>query len=284
MKQLFEPIGPALNALFVLTVEGVEYLGRKQRDEHQELGSRLTPDMLYGRLLKSTWSDQGLNCSYQPIASANKHALFRQALLAPHNRVHFPFPVLGQQCEELFASADYWNNPEPLATNLDRQEQHFRDACHALLEKRLPEGALVHDPACSTGTFIASIARTLPWVRCIGADASLNMIEHARRHHRSHNLAFRRADAHTPAVPPASCDALILRFLNAEVMPRQTAVNLFHSLARLLRADGVMILFGHTPLLFEVGVEARRAGLMVHRSLAGTVTGDSLFQFYHLEP
>ncbi|MFJ4349088.1 class I SAM-dependent methyltransferase [Pseudomonas sp. NPDC089401] len=281
-SRLREPIGPGLNDLFLLRVEGVEYLGRKLPDSNGELGSRLAPHMLLGLLLEARWDEQGWHCLYQPVAQQRRRWLFQQALQAPSHRVHFPFPELDEACREQIAPSAFWDHPQTLAARLDRQEQHFRATSIALLDKRLPPGAVVHDPACSTGMFIATLARALPTARCVGADRSAAMIAHARAHHSLPNLELQLADAHAPVLAAGSCDALILRFLNAEMMTRETAITLFERLTPLMRPGGVALVFGQSTLLFEVEQQARRLGLEVIRSLAGTAETLELFQFYEL--
>ncbi|MDF0733675.1 class I SAM-dependent methyltransferase [Pseudomonas entomophila] len=281
--QLRVPVGPQLNELFLLRVAGVEYLGYKPADlDGRRLGSRLTPRMMLGVLLDSSLTAQHLTCRYRPLSLRCRQAVFSQALASAHNRIHFPFPVLDQSARELTVPDGYWEDTLYLADRLDEQEAHFRNVCRTTLSKHLQANALIHDPACSTGTFIGTLARALPQARCLGADRCAPMISHATRHHQRHNLHFTVADANQPALPAASCDVLILRFLNAEMMLRREAVALFHGLCRLVKPGGMIILFGHTPVLFEVEVEARRQGLQVAGSLGSVLGTDELFQFYRL--
>ncbi|WP_199444350.1 class I SAM-dependent methyltransferase [Umezawaea beigongshangensis] len=90
------------------------------------------------------------------------------------------------------------------------------------------------DPACSTGTFLSSPADAVPRARCLGADLSPATVRRAAA--RSANVVV--ADAAHPPLPPGSVDLLVVRFLNAEVVPRATAGPLFTALARLVAPRG----------------------------------------------
>lgn len=283
IKQLHIAIGPCLSEVFVLTVNTVLYLGYRTLDAHIQTGSLLAPWMLLGRLQSAGWKEDGLHCRYVEPSLDEKHDAFRLALASPRNRLHFPFPVIDEQGEELVPPPAFWDDIERLANRLDSQECHFRQLSIEQLRQLGFTRGLLYDPACSTGTFIGALAEALPNTRCLGSDLSPCMIEHARQRNARAKLQFSVADAASPIVAPASCDVLVLRFLNAEVMLRDHAVALFHSLIERLKPGGVVILFGHTPLLFAVNEEASRAGLNVLRSLAALPGCDQIFQFYVLE-
>jgi isonocardicin synthase len=282
-ENLHLPLGPSLNELFVLTIDGVSYLGRKRANAQGQTSSCLAPSMLLGRLLSARWMDQGLRCQFSNLSEQASRVLFRQAQGAAQSDIHFPFPLVDDRGQEQISPAAFWDDTERLAGVLDSQETHFRQRCIEYLRLHVAKDAVIYDPACSTGTFIGALAHALPDAVCIGTDLSARMIEHARHHNPQPNLGFQVADAQSPVMAAASCDVLVLRFLNAEVMPRQQAVALFHRLIRLIKPGGVIILFGHTPVLFAVPAEAARAGLRVLRSLGCIPGSDELFQFYLLE-
>lgn len=279
---LEEPVGHGLNNLFILRLQNLEYLGRKLLDEQGQLGSRLTPAMLLGPLLRTRQCGNRLQMHYRTLSTDEKHQVFAQARRSNDTSIHFPFPVVDEQGQELVAPASFWNDTPQLARRLDAQERHFREHCLATLQKRLAPGAVIHDPACSTGTFIATLAQGLPGAQCLGSDVSPAMIAHARTHQRLPNLKFDIADA-TDSAAADSCDVLILRFLNAEVMLRQQATRLFQTLSRRVRRAGVIIVFGHTPVLVAIEPEAKRLGLKVTGTIAACPDTQALFQFFILE-
>lgn len=278
-----EPMGHGLNNLFVLQLEGVNYLGRKLLDETGALGSLLSPRMLLGPLLKARHTHHCLRLHYTALSLEEKHRVFVQASCSPDATVHFPFPVLDEHGNEQVAPLSFWDDTRRLARHLDPQETHFRQHCLGLLSKRLAPGAVVYDPACSTGTFIASLAAGLPHVQCLGSDISAAMIDHARVQHVHPNLRFALTDAVTPAIAPGRCDVLVLRFLNAEVMRQHEAVHLFERLVPLVRYGGLVIVFGHTPVLIPMKAEARRLGLNMTGALARCPHTQALFQLFTLE-
>ncbi|MBJ9974335.1 class I SAM-dependent methyltransferase [Pseudomonas sp. S75] len=283
IQELRLPIGPCLNELYVLSMHRQAYLGRKLADESNSLWSRLSPATLLGPLHKTRFSEGVIRLQHGTLAPSEKSELFFQATSASGATIHFPFPVMDSTGSEQIAPLPFWQDTERLAEALDHQEQHFRQHSLALLKHRLKPGDVIYDPACSTGTFIAHLARGMPAMHCIGSDICPAMIEHARNRHPLDNLHFAAMDAASSCLAATGCDVLILRFLNAEVMPRQQAIDLFHHLARLVRRGGLLILFGHTPVLFPVELEAQRLGLSVVGCLAQCPETQALFQFFILE-
>ncbi|MBC3361836.1 class I SAM-dependent methyltransferase [Pseudomonas sp. SWRI154] len=278
-----EPRGVGLNHIFILRCRGRDWVGRKtlQRDEHTRLrlDSRLAPWMLLGPLGQLHWGDEGLVLDYRPTRQADKVAAFADALGAPDSEIYFPFPALRRNGREFVCPPGYWAFTEGLASKLDEGEAHFRHHCCTLLRSWLKPGAVIHDPACSTGTFIHQLALALPDSRCIGSDRSPSMIEAARNRYGC-SVDFRLADA----VDPVSvyCDVLVLRFLNAEVMTRSEAEQLLPRLVETLVPGGRLIVFGHTPVLPAMDYLASRCALtLVSRLASCSVTGQ-LFQFYVL--
>lgn len=283
IKELRLPIGHCLNELYVLSMHRKAYLGRKLPDESNVLGSRLLPATLLGPLHRARLFEGVLCLHHGVLDPAEKSEVFFQATQTPGATIHFPFPVMDSAGTEQIAPLSFWDDTKRLAQALDYQEKHFRQHSLAVLKERLKPGDVIYDPACSTGTFIAHLARGMPAMRCIGSDICPAMIEHASNRHSLDNLHFTATEAASPCLAADGCDVLILRFLNAEVMPRQQAIDLFHHLARLVRGGGLLILFGHTPVLFPVELEAQRLGLSVVGCLAQCPETQALFQFFILE-
>jgi ubiquinone/menaquinone biosynthesis C-methylase UbiE len=108
------------------------------------------------------------------------------------------------------------------------------------------------------------------------------MIEHAIKRHGTSPVRFRLADAHDVAMSDSQCDVLILRFLNAEVMTREDAHQIFQEMVACVKPGGTMLLFGHTPVLVAVPYLAQTLKLELISGVAARSGHTELFQFYGL--
>lgn len=193
--------------------------------------------------------------------------------------IHFPVAPMRTWGHAFVCPAAFWARMAERAEDLAAGERHMRALCAATLRAELPDGALVRDPACSTGDFVVAMAHACPRLRFEGSDRAADMIRTARTLHADGPVAFSLADAALASM--ASCDALILRFLNAEVVTRAQAYALFDRLVPSVRRGGLIVLFGHTPVLVDVHESATRHGLRVQRSAAPTGT-DGIVPYYVL--
>ncbi|HEF4761576.1 TPA: class I SAM-dependent methyltransferase [Pseudomonas putida] len=286
LDRYVEPLGPGLHHLFLLRVNGNDWVGRKLL-QHSEIdgwhiSSLLKPSMLLGPVAEWYWGNQGVVIHFHAVPAQEKNAAFHDALTQPDSEVRFPFPVLDKHGQECVCPPDYWRCNTALAAQLDADEDHFRQHCANLLKTLSHPGAVIHDPACSTGEFIAHLARELPDRQYLGSDLSASMIEHAIKHHGTSAIRFQLADARHFATSGHQCDVLILRFLNAEVMTREEAQHTFHKMAACVKPGGTMLLFGHTPVLVAVPYMAQRLELELISSIAARPGHTELFQFYRL--
>jgi len=284
-ERFVEPLGAGLNQVFILRCRGRDWVGRKtlQRDERERLrsDSRIGSWMLLGPLGQSHWGDEGLLLDYQAIRRIDKVTVFVDALEDPDSEIHFPFPALERDGREFVCPQDHWAFTDALARELDDGEAHLRHHCCRLLRSWLKPGAIIHDPACSTGTFIHHLAQALPGSHCIGSDRSPSMIEAARSRY-GRSVEFRLADAASAELVVDHCDVLVLRFLNAEVMTRAEAERLLRRLVSTLVPGGRLIVFGHTPVLPAMRYLAQQCALTLVSSLASCGITGQLFQFYVL--
>lgn len=277
-----EPVGPGLNHLFVLSVDGVRWLGRKLPSQHPDgswhLSSIIKPSMLLGPLTHIRYGNDGITLHFITTAKHEKSIIIKKALHNTDSVLYYPFPVLDDRGQEQVMAAQDWAFTEALAQTLEADERHFLEHCAALLQGSLQPGAVVFDPACSTGAFIASLAQALPHIRCMGADRSLSMVEQARARHPAVRFYHRAAEHKPQAV--AECDVLLLRLLNAEVMARDDAQALLRLLLAQLKSGARAIIFGHTPVLPNIGYWAAELGLTLESSLAARPGRIELFEFY----
>jgi isonocardicin synthase len=281
-----EPNGPGRHHLFVLRVNGCSWAGRKVLQQTETGGwyinSLLKPWMLLGPLADMQWGDEGVALYFQSASLEQKEAAFNLAQARPDSEVRFPFPAIDDKGLEFVCPTDYWQCDDLLATQLNADEIHLRQYCAALLKTLSHPGTVILDPACSTGEFITHLARALPDRHCLGSDLSASMIEHAKSRHANSTAEFLMGDARNVASSGLKCDVLILRFLNAEVMTRVDARQIFHEMTACVNPGGTILVFGHTPVLLEVPYMAQMLELELISSLAARPGQVELFQFYRL--
>ncbi|WP_065258295.1 class I SAM-dependent methyltransferase [Pseudomonas bananamidigenes] len=285
--QYIEPSGSGLHHVFFLRMNDEVWVGRKlvQRDRHfrWQATSVLKPGMLLGPHLHSLWGDEGLSIGFRAVSAERKAQTFERALRQADSEIVFPFPVLDACGREAVCPDDFWQCSESLVELLNDDEQHLREHCAGLLQANAESGAMIYDPACSTGEFITRLARALPDCRFLGSDRSASMIEHARQVHRGTRVEFRLLDAIEAFDAGIHCDVLILRFLNAEVLTRREARAAFESLIRCVKPGGTILVFGHTPVLIPVTWLAATHHLQLESSVAARPGKMELFQFYCLK-
>lgn len=281
-----EPAGPGCHQLFVLRVNRCDWVGRKVLQQTATgswyINSLLKPWMLLGPLTDVQWSDEGIAVYFRGVSTQEKHAAFNIAQARPDSEVRFPFPAVDDKGLEFVCPADYWQCDDSLAMQLNGDETHLRQHCTALLETLSSPGAVILDPACSTGEFIAHLARELPGRRCLGSDRSASMVEHAKRRHGMCSAEFYLADAREVAASGVKCDVLILRFLNAEVMTHKEARQTLRDMAACVNPGGTILVFGHTPVLIAVPYMAQSLKMELISSVAARPGQVELFQFYRL--
>ena len=271
---------------FVLTFEGEKWLGRKfmvDATGRRGVFSIIRPWMLLGRKESIVVEGRGAIFRYRTVSTALAYEAFARAALDPRATIDFPFPCLDDRGREFIVPAESWSAGTPLTKALDSHERHFREHAVEKLTDGLAPGAFVYAPACSTGAFIGQIAKSFPHVRCVGSDISADMISLAAQRYGDDNLDFQVANAAEPCTGRGTCDALFVRFLNAEVVSQSNAVTYFQQIALLLRKGGRMFVFGHTPILFRPADYAASLGLKSLSGIGQRPGDDGLFQFHVLE-
>ncbi|HEV7369613.1 class I SAM-dependent methyltransferase [Arenibaculum sp.] len=279
---LCEPDPHSRHLLFLLRCGGRHWLGRKLL-ERQPSGpplptSRIAPHMLLGEWEGFLEAEDGMRCHFRPADAARKRAVVAEAADDPGAELSFPFALLDEAGREIVSPPEYWSGDPRLAAALDEGEVHLREYTARLLGRlALPAGGIVYDPACSTGTFLASVKEAAPGLKVVGSDLSAAMVALARPRL---DDAF-VADAATVALPEG-CTLLVLRFLNAEVLTVAQAEAAFRRLSGQLRAGAHAVVFGHTSVLAPVGPLCAELGFDRLRSIGATPGKDEIFQYYVL--
>jgi isonocardicin synthase len=269
----------ALFQYFLLTVDGRTWLGRKIIPADRiDPTSVLLPTMLMGEFDGFRFTRERVTFRYTPRSLAEHTEVFRQAQADPAADIDFPFPRFDSEWREMIVPGEVWDGSAELAENLDPDEEHLREVSARVLRGKVAPGDVIYDPACSTGAYLASLAVSFPECAFLASDVSPQMVERAKRRIPG---AF-VADGLSVPVPAESVKVLILRFLNAEVLPVEDAVKAFDALVPLIAPGGYAVVFGHTPVLPAVRLLAGRAGLEVLTAVASRPEHTELFQFYVL--
>jgi hypothetical protein len=267
---------------FLLRHRDEAWVGRRYADPQRGgPANAVSACHLLGNDFRFAFGDGESDLDVTLRSSRDAAAFFAEAAGDPAAELVFPFPALDKRGQEWVCPPQYWAAAAQHAALFADDERHLRALCARTLRERLPPAAQVHDPACSTGDFLAAMARRCPGLHFTGSDLSPAMVDTARRRHARLCLSFTCADA--ASLPRASVDALIVRFLNAEVVRHATALALFRQLSKAVRPGGIVVLFGHTGILVPVHAEAARLGWLVDQCTARTPDGRGIFQWYVLQ-
>jgi hypothetical protein len=278
---LRETCPSSLQNYFILRCRGRQWVGRRGVSDARHMpANAIGARDLLGDSFRFGLGVGEAQLEVSLRASADASVFLAMAARDPSAELVFPFPALDARGREWVCPPQYWGDVSQRAETLADDELHLRAVCARTLQEALPAGALVHDPACSTGDFVTAMARACPALRFTASDLSPAMVDVARRRHGrlALNADFTCADA--TALRARSVDGLLVRFLNAEVVTRKQALIIFRRLAGSVRAGGVVVLFGHSGVLIPVHAEAARLGWQVLASTAPTADGKGLFQWY----
>jgi isonocardicin synthase len=273
---------------FFFKHNGVNYFGRKtlstlylEGKQPYKKCNQIKATMILGLLLRHQTTEKGLVFYYKPLQNDEKVFLFMQMKANLKTDIYFPFPSFDKKLQEYVQSVDAWDpTGGELADDLNVGEAHIRDYTHELLSTYNLTGKKIYDPACSTGEFLGSIKKRFPETYTIGQDINPDMIKHAKAHSPIDEL--HAGTALYPAVGPNSVDFIFLRFLNTSVVSTAVALQLFTKIANCCKDDGIIIVFGFTPVLLS-GEIFEMLNLKVKQNIAYSKQHDSVFQYYVLQ-
>ena len=268
--------------LFLLTVDSQIYAGIRQilADPAARTAkySLIQHDMLLGRYHSFYHHENGISAYYWPLADEQKAIVLQRAMKAPLSTLIFPYAFMDEGQKELVSPAEYWNVSEADVAYLDAGEEHLRAHTADILGRLcLPPEAIVYDPACSTGCLLASIKEAHPQLRVVGADVSSHMVAISSKRIKEVSC-LKPLDLIEGA---KTCDVLVLRFLNSEVMKREEAEDYFVKFMEALRPGAYVIMFGYTAVSINVLYLAPRCGIEVERAIGHD--DEHIFEYYVLK-
>lgn len=268
---------------FLFRLEGTWYVGCKTLSDHVVyeggsglLCSRVNWSHVVGPLTGTRCSDADVRVGFEPLGVAERRRVF--AAIGPETEILHPFPMHDAASgQEAGGPSEGWFLTEERAELLASGERHLRAYTHELFSRLFAAGSgrvTAYDPACSTGRFLADFAAIAPdRIRTVGQDLSAQMTGYAA----AHLDEVHHGDALHPCLGERQADVVFSRFLNSEVVTTAQARAILPGLVRTVRKGGLLVLFGHTPVLLD-SHDLTAQGLRV-RQTTGRHDG-SVFQYY----
>ncbi|RQS26588.1 class I SAM-dependent methyltransferase [Burkholderia sp. Bp8992] len=240
--------------------------------------SKISSEMILGRLEYFQTSQEGVEVFYTEMEKRGIEAVLASLKASATAEIHYPFvQLVGADKVEINTPGNGWHIDEHRAHLLGLGEIYLRRLSACFLNNLNTRNLVVYDPACSTGQFLFELKQAHPGIYTIGQDISADMIRFAEG--KADELHV--GDSLHPKPAEKSVDLIFFRFLNAEVVSRSKALDLFRSVMRCLKDGGYAVLFGHTPVLLNRS-ELLGEGCRVHSCVA-TVEDGSVVQFYVIQ-
>ena len=208
----------------------------------------ITSAMLLGVLKKRSKNKRRIKIEYYPFNNEEKLFIFNEVKDNRLIDIYYPYKYRDYYSNKEETSPDTgWSfNPEK-KEYLGYGEVHFREFTKKYLESLKTDYKIVYDPACSTGEFLSDYKKSFKSSHTIGHDLSKEMIDYAKDYV-DEALCCNAIDS---PLKNNSVDLMFLRFLNSEVVTTKMAYKIFKVLVNKVRKNGLIIAFGHTPLLIR---------------------------------
>lgn len=241
--------------------------------------SMITAPMLLGFLKKRNLKDRKIKIEYYPFTKEEKKFIFNEIKKNRKIDIYYPYKYRDFYTgkEETSPATGWTFNPEK-KEYLGYGEVHFRKFTEEFIKGLNTEYKIIYDPACSTGEFLSDYKKNFPMSHTIGHDLSKEMIEYAKNYV-DESLC---CNAVNSPLSNNSVDLMFLRFLNSEVVDTKNAYKIFKVLYPKVKKKGLIICFGHTPVLIRKEM-FQRHGLIPIICNGYDKERDAIFQFYVFE-
>ena len=241
--------------------------------------SMITAPMLFGFLKKRSLKNKKITIEYYPFNNEEKKFIFNEIKENRKIDIYYPYKYRDFYTgkEEVSPEEGWSFNPEK-KEYLGYGEVHFRKFTEVFLKKMNNNYKIVYDPACSTGEFLSDYKKSFPMSHTIGHDLSREMIEYAKNYV-DESLC---CNAINSPLKNNSVDLMFLRFLNSEVVSTKDAYKIFKVLVTKVKKNGLIICFGHTPVLIRKEM-FQKYGLVPIICNGYDEERDAIFQFYVFE-
>ncbi|SUY47133.1 Uncharacterised protein [Clostridium putrefaciens] len=256
---------------------------KNQGNASVDMDSRITADMLLGIFKEIKIENNKVTATYYPFEQGEKKYAFHRIKEDVNVEVTYPI-VLNQDQETMLKWEDVWEQrskektEEQLVKFLSDTEPHLRKYTQKVLRDNQKVSFKIYDPACSTGKFLEYVKEKFNGAYTIGHDMDENMVRMSKD--KVDESAC--CNAFDSAISQESVDILVLRFLNYAVVNRLEAKELFEKLISTVRNGGMIICFGHTPVLLNTSL-FESFGVKVIGKIGYDQSTDSIFQYYVME-
>ncbi|HOZ88983.1 MAG TPA: class I SAM-dependent methyltransferase [Bacilli bacterium] len=243
--------------------------------------SMITAPMLLGILSKRKKTKRQIVINFFPFTNEEKQIVFDEIKINRQFDIYYPYKYRDYATnQEEKSPAEGWTFNPDKKEYLGYGEVHLRKFTNTfLLNHKIDlNHKIIYDPACSTGEFLSSIKQIFPESYTIGHDLSAQMIAYAQNYVDEagcYNAAFSPLAAN-------SVDVLFLRFLNSEVVTTKAAYEIFKTLKAKVKKGGLIIAFGHTPVLITKAW-LEKQGLKTINCNGYDEEADAIFQYYGFE-
>lgn len=245
-----------------------------------DIDSRITVDMLLGIYEKIQIEKGKVSIKFYSLESSEKRYIFNLIKRKVDVEICYPIVLKTESCrmprwEEIWAGRSMAKTEEENIEFLSNTEPHLRKYTEEVLKKNDMHKFVIYDPACSTGEFLEYVKQKFKDAYTIGHDMDENMI----------NIAKKRVDefaccnAFESSIESEYVDVLALRFLNYAVVNRVEAEKLFKQLVKKVKKGGLVVCFGHTPVLLS-GLFFEEYTVEIIGKVGYEEASDSIFQYY----
>ena len=239
--------------------------------------SMINKNMIIGLLKNYKVNKEDIIVNYYPLNNGERLKIFNTIKKNRMINISYPFKYYDYYTKkEIDSPIDGWKVNKNIALNLYNGEKHFRKYTIKIMKKLgVKNGAVLFDPACSTGDFLHEIKQYFPKTTTIGQDLSKEMADISKE---KIDIVYTGDSAITP-IKNESVDFLFLRFLNSKVVTTAKAKELYNILIEKVNKGGYIICFGHTPILLELDyIHKYNLELLLCNGYCQKY--DSIFQYY----
>lgn len=241
--------------------------------------SMITAPMLLGFLNKRILKNRKIIIEYFPFTNEEKKYIFNEIKKDRNIDIYYPYKYreFYTKKEEISPDTGWSFNPEK-KEYLGYGEVHFRKFTETFLKETNKKYKIVYDPACSTGEFLYDYKKNFPNSHTIGHDLSEEMIAYAKDYVDEHLCC----NALNSPLEDNFVDLMFLRFLNSEVVSSYNAHKILKILIKKVKKEGLIICFGHTPVLIRKKT-FEKYGLIPVMCNGYDFSRDAIFQYYVFE-
>lgn len=257
----------------------VDYFNKKGKGL-ADIDSRITVDMLLGIYEGMRTGNGVVSVRFYKLESEEKVYIFNKIKRDTKVEILYRI-VMNADSFKMPKWEDIWlermgaKSEEEKIEFLSNTEPHLRKYTNEVLKKNSRCKFTIYDPACSTGEFLEYVKNSFPNCYTIGHDMDENMIKIAKNRV-DESACFNAFDS---PIASKTVDVLVLRFLNYAVVNRQEAEELFEKLIETITNDGLVICFGHTPVLLNACF-FENCGFSILEKIGYDELTDSIFQYY----